>query len=477
MTNKLGTEQRITNLLRQFSKETFLDYHNRVENILEQCNNLKKYSKIQVMKTPNQVENIAITIKFAHPTFILLSHDICRFRSINDYEISKGKINTSRGIIPVFFSSINEMTALQLWAERVERFFDPQNNPFANDDVICWKITESSVPSDYSSMNFIRQNKSDLEPAEERLTKIYKKYFKFFYWSFPTNGFSSSTYFLHGEVANIIPIKTIKSLFIIDDVTDESSKLNISRNDIDTKLIHIRVLVKKDDDKYCFEKFSVFADTQIINGFDKKNFGTTPINGIISQIYKKDDLEQLMMTTIIDDNDKSYLDIISLLIGMISYNKYFDTLLLSQVSDIGDVNKLKQDVYDLYDYIQKTIGLEDTPTDNTNVFDQAIKELFPILFLTDENRVMVVHPLIWGFLQKWNLISGNDDEQRTILLNLFPIMDFDSMITRAEINRSINIDYFKKRGTITSNAREFINSVKELKESIQICKIMLLPPP
>ena len=225
MTNA-GQEQHLALLLKSFSKNMYLSYVSGIERIIKSLENANCLG-VEKVRTPDGAGNIAFRVRFDYPVYVTLSHPICRFRSHRNYPVREGLFIANLGLVPVFFSSLNEMTVLKLWGHRAEDFFNPQNNPLADTEIRCWELSEASPSADFSSMNFIRQNGSEPREAGKTLTKIYEKYFKLGYWSFPMKGFSSSTHFLHGRTHISSQVKIAKSIYVVDDIDNRPQRFKM----------------------------------------------------------------------------------------------------------------------------------------------------------------------------------------------------------------------------------------------------------
>ena len=225
MTNA-GQEQHLALLLKSFNRSMYLSYVTGTERIIKGLENAN-CSGVERVRTPDGAGNIAFRVRFDYPVYVTLSHPICRFRSHRNYPVREGLFIANLGLVPVFFSSLNEMTVLKLWGDRAGEFFNPQNSPLADTKIRCWELGEASLPADFSSMNFIRQNGSEPGEAGKTLTEIYEKYFRLGYWSFPMKGFSPSTHFLHGRTQISSQVKIAKSIYVVDDIDSKPQRFEM----------------------------------------------------------------------------------------------------------------------------------------------------------------------------------------------------------------------------------------------------------
>lgn len=461
-----GNEQHLALLLKSFNKNMYLSYVSKTERIINKCLNGTNYSEVERVRTPDGVGDIAFRVKFEYPVYITLSHPICRFRSHRNYPVRERLFIANLGLVPVFFSSLNEMTVLKLWGDRAEEFFNPQNSPLADTEIKCWELAESSTPADFSSMNFVRQNSSEPEEAGKILTEIYEKYFRLGYWSFPRRGFSPSTHFLHGRAHISSQVKISKSLYVIDEIDKKSQRFEMEGKTIEAIRVRLGGLAEKDG-SYYFTYFPAFIDTEIANKMlARKDLGTSFINGIVAEVLRKGK-PRLSLMTVVAEYGESYFDILASLIGIIADRKYVDT---EEISEIGTVDELRENVYNLYLDIYKDLKVGSTLSDTiSNSFDIALNAMFPILVVTEDQKVMMIHPLMWGFLKKWSLIGKDDDDQKEILIHLLSIMDLQRTTGFSKMFLSDSAEYFAARGI---NKYKFIRAALRLVKDIRMCRMM-----
>lgn len=458
-----GNEQHLAKLLQSFNRNMYLSYVQKAGKIISDCSNDSTCSQVNAIRTPDGGGDLAFRISFRYPVYIMLSHPICKFKSHRNYPIREGLFIANLGLVPVFFSSLNIMTVLKLWGDRAESFFNPVNSPLADTEVICWKLPETSRSMDYSSMNFILQHLSEPEAADAKITEIYEKYFRLSYWSFPKHGFSPSTHFLHGRTHISSQVKIAKSLYVIKEI-GRSQKFQMEGKMIEAVSVTLEGLAENNGD-YFFARFPAFMDIEIANQMlHKNNIETSFVNGIVAEITDKG--QKLSLMTVVADYGESYFDILASLIGIIADKKYSSN---DSVADIGTVDEIRESVFNLYLEIYRKLQVQRTLSESiSNSFDLALNSMFPIL-ITEEQKVKMVHPLIWGFLKKWNLVTMGDKDQKEILIRLFKIIDLSTTTGSSRIFLDDNAEFFSKKGI---NKYNFVKSVFHLAKDIRLCKMM-----
>jgi hypothetical protein len=458
-----GNEQHLAKLLKSFNRNLYLSYASKTEKIISVCSGDLKYSSPSVIKTPDAGGNLAFRISFNYPLYITLSHPICRFRSHRNYPIREGLFIANLGLVPVFFSSLNIMTVLKLWGDRAETFFNPVNSPLADTQVKCWELPESSKSPDYSSMNFILQNLSEPEEADVLITEIYEKYFRLGFWAFPKKGFSPSTHFLHGRTRISSQVKISKSLYVVEEI-GRHRRFEMEGKMIEAVEVILRGLTENNGE-YFFAHFPAMIDLEIAEKMlSNDNLKTSFINGIVAEITAT--AGRISLMTVVADTGESYYDILSSLIGIIADKKYSSG---DSITYVGKVDDLRESVFDLYLNIYRKLNVSRTMSETiSNSFDVALNSMFPILVVEDQ-KVMMIHPLTWGFLKKWNLISANHKEQKEILLHLVNMMELSMTESFSKLFLNDDAEFFSKKGI---NKFNFVKAVNHLVNDIRLCKMM-----
>jgi len=457
-----GNEQHLAKLLQSFNRNMYLSYVFKTEKIISTSSYTSAHTSVNTIKNYDGVGNLAFRISFNYPVYIMLSHPICRFMSHRNYPIRERIFIANLGLVPVFFSSMNIMTVLKLWGDKAESFFHPANSPLADTEIKCWELPEASRSCDFSSMNFLLQQQSDPEEAEQKIAEIYEKYFRLGYWSFPRRGFSPSTHFLHGRTRISSQVKISKSLYVIKEIKERLRRFELEGRTIEAVEVTLGGLTENNND-YFFTYFPAFIDVNVAREIPKEKLGASFVNGVVAEVMPAG-LQKLSLMTVIADLGESYYDILASLIGIVSDRKYSET---DSVAEIGTIDEIRENVFNLYLEIYKKLRVARTLSDTiSNSFDIALSSMFPVL-ITDDRKVLVIHPLVWGFLKKWNLVRTDDREQKEILVHLITLMNVSVTTGFSRTYLSDSAEFFAKHVT---NKYEFIRAVLHLRRDIQLCK-------
>jgi hypothetical protein len=465
-----ANEQHLAILLKKFSQKMYIDYVLKTEQIVKSCEDSRQLTELELIRTPDKTGDLAFRTAFDFPIYIMLSHPICKFRSHRHYPVAEKVYIANLALVPVFFSSLNLMSVLKLWAEHATDFFNPANTPLADSDVVCWELPSASKPAEFSSMNFILQNRSEPQIADPILTAIFEKYFRLLYWSFPHLGFSPSTHFLHGRTTISSQVKTSKSLYIIEEINNKFSFF-LEGKIIDGTYVLLRGLNMKGD-SFFFQSFPAILDSDLAEQILRRpNLASSFINGVVAEVTQKvqDDSRNFTkhsLLTVVADYGESYFDILAALIGMLVDFKYAGS---DSLTEIGTVADLSLQVKGAYQSIYRMLKVERSLSEIiNNAFELAVDELFPAV-VEDNGKVFYIHPLVWGFLKQWNLVRSEKSEQKEILLHIIRLLQLSETSSSMTLYLDKSSDYFQRLGV---SKQKFTRSIFQLANAIFLIKSM-----
>jgi hypothetical protein len=450
-------EHHLVELLKNFDNQLYIDYMTKILRIVSSCEDEFAMAGIRSVQSRDLAGDIGYRAKFSFPVFVLLSHPICKFRSHRNYQLREPFFIAQLGLVPVFFSSLNQMTILKLWGNRADEFFNPSNAPLPETDITCWEFPVSDRRSvEYSSLNFVEQNDSQPEDAGMYLTTIFDKYLRLMYWLFPRHGFSPSTHFLFGRDRISSFVKISKSLFLVEKIGNPQT-IPLEGKYIETRQIQVKGLTECNGE-YFFDHFSALMDSELANEIMiRSNPESLFINGMLADI-KYSGGRRNSILTLRADYALSIYDIVQSLIGIVLSRKFNDP---SNETHAEDIDSIREGVANIFNDIQKDVMMPSTISDNINdLFGICLTQMFPVLVI-DSRRVREVHPLIWSFLKQWNLLKNDTDQQKLILLNLLRVME--SCKSFFSLSLSEEMEFFRKAGI---NKRELLKSILTLKRMI-----------
>ncbi len=463
-----GNEQHLAILLRKFNEKMYLDCVLKTQDIIRSEPAIQARG-LEVIKTPDKAGDLAFRTSFDFPLYIMLSHPICKFRSHRSYPVGESVYIANLALVPVFFSSFNLMSVLKLWGERATGFFNPANTPLAGSDVRCWELPVAFKPAQFSSMNFIEQNGADPQIVNPALTEIFEKYFQFLYWAFPHRGFSPSTHFLHGSTKVSSQVKIAKSLYIVEEVRNPFSFF-LEGKTIEGTYVRLKGLTM-DNGKFFFQSFPAMLDSELVEEIlSKPNLGSSFINGIVAQVTQKspgeDQLKKRSLLTVVADYGEAYYDIILALTGMI-VDSTFQTS--DSLTAIGTLEDLSSQVLEAYRSICTMLNVERTLSEAVdNLFALVIDQMFPTV-VENDGSLFYIHPLAWGLLEKWKLVSQDKARQKEILLHLCKLLQTSESGSSMKVFLDKSCDYFQSLGV---NKSQFSRSVFQLADAISLIKTM-----
>src|SRR5689334_511 len=154
------------------------------------------------------------------------------------------------------------------------------------------------------------------------------------------------------------------------------------------------------------------------------------INGMLVEITQSGGRRNFILT-LRTDYELSQYDIIQCLIGIVTAKKFGDP---SYVTYAEDIDQVREKVGSIFYQVRKDLSTKSTIADNMNdLFGMCLKSMFPVVVL--EGRLArEVHPFARGFLKQWNLLKSSDTgKQKTIVVNLFNMMESDRSFLRLSL--------------------------------------------
>lgn len=421
---------------------------------------------VSIVKSSDLAGDLAFRMTFEFPIHIMLSHPICKFKSRKNYPVREGTFIANLGLVPVFFHSMNVMTVMILYNERTNAFFSTDNMPFLDTETVCWEFPVESRSVEFSSMNFILQNGSEAQVADKQIANICKMYFDYGYWSTPLQGFVPSTHFLYSrkEVKNIVNVT--KNLYVIKEIGN-IKELNIEGNLIECREVLLKALGEKNG-RYFFHDIYALMDKDLaeqseIQGRLQRGF----INAMVTDLRNIEGKVDSILTLIADYGDSSF-ELLQSLIGLVASKKYYGN---NPLSIIGDVQSLKEEVFNAFSNIKQYIQMPRTFSDKVdNSFEIALKSLFPIL-ATDDKKVYYTHPMLIGFIKKWDLFGNDQDLNRRILIKLLRLLEKERISHNkfSEIYFSEEAQFFQNIG---KQKKRFTDSLYKMSRFIETSKII-----
>jgi len=434
-------ENHLGPLLKNFNKNMYLDYATKANALISSLGD-DVSSEIVLVKSSDLAGHIAFRIKFDSPVFVMLSHPICRFRRQRNYPVREGSYIANMGLVPVYFVSLNSMTVLLLYGENTEGFFSPVNSPLSDTEAVSWELPPSSRPAVYSSMNFILQNGSDPSVADDYIASICKQYFDFGYWPVPAKGFVPSTHFLHTRKRITTTVKVTKSLYVVDEIGHVQS-VQIEGHILQCRQVMLRALTEKDG-QYFFAQHYALMDRELAEQIEAEGgLGKGFLNAMVSELQYTGGMRAEIMT-LVADYINSYFELLQSLIGIVASRDYYRK---KSVCSLGTLQELREKVFNAFLDIKRDVNLPHTVSDEVkNSFEIAVRSLFPLIVVDDNNNTFYTHPLLLGFIKQWHLFSADDNLNRERMIHLLRLLKCLASKKMMECFLSEDAEYFAKMG-------------------------------
>ena len=129
---------------------------------------------------------------------------------------------------------------------------------------------------------------------------------------------------------------------------------------------------------------------------------------------------------------------------------------------IGTLEELSSDVPEAYRSICRMLNVDRTLSEMVdNLFVLVIDQMFPTV-VENDGSLFYIHPLAWGLLEKWKLVSQDKARQKEILLHLCKLLQTSESGSSMKVFLDKSCDYFQSWGV---NKSQFSRSVFQLADA------------
>jgi hypothetical protein len=149
------------------------------------------------------------------------------------------------------------------------------------------------------------------------------------------------------------------------------------------------------------------------------------------------------LLTVVADYGNSYFELLQSLIGIVASKQYYHG---ETLATMGQAGSFREKVYDAFLDIKRNIKLPRTVSDYVeSSFDLALGSMFPMLVM-DNHTLYFMHPILLGFIKKWNLLGKDDSTTKETLIHLLKLLEKTKDGTYMKLFLSEEAEYFQKRG-------------------------------
>lgn len=489
-------ENRLGRMLQQFDLGMFKDYNMKTKKTISTYReDISKYMHVDaqddVLVTGET--NTSFTIDFAFPVYLTLSNPISKFRKII---VRKGsKYSWQVTLIPVYFASINNMSMLKLYQDKASVMFDPTSQYF--DEKKCIRLSNKAGPEErnparYSSMNIIEQLRAKDEDSSVQLSDIFQRYFEFGYWNAPGPGFTPGTH-IHDDSNKWNAIfKIAKSIYLVEKI-GKRENIPVLDFNVDITNVVVRPVNPKTLD---FQSRSMPAKIAT-SAIEKIPDNANVINGIMTEVklggdekcrccgkpLKKHSPREMRECENFNGNHIEIMNdafhyqptrknMTKLAMGIICENIFSDSLRT-------DMRTFKISVEILLDNWQTYVKTNDVEAEK---FTEILDEMFPVI-ISNGSDVYFVHPLVWGFMERWSLLRSTSSLKETLLKLMDLLHEYTSLPfeSKRKINYSEPMRAFQKivpmaqsetPAQYAERKAKIPSSIIKLSKEIEFCKMM-----
>jgi len=382
-------ELRLLTLMKRFNKNLFLDYLSKVKNVINDIEDLPNVRVVCDNGFP-----IAFRITLQEPVYLLLSHPICRLKHKVIYPIEIGWERffvTQLGTLPVYFVSFNIFSLLKLWGEEASMTSSKVLDEMLKKGCVYFEIQPDSRAAQFSSMNFLLQMASKLYYAPSVIEDSLSKMFKYGFWSMPTRGFGSSAHFFHTRVKISHFLKIAKGLYSVERLGGKL-KINLIGQIIPCREIFLKGFTVQDGE-ITLLRLKTLVPIDVAEDLENKDLRQCFLNAIITEVRSNKDRFKLL--SIITDLGESYFELITTIISLILFNRYYRN---PHPSFVCTLHELRHEVNSVLSQISRHFVFPSRLSDAiARELEYIFLELYPV-YLIDNDVIYHFNPTLYGFL-------------------------------------------------------------------------------
>ena len=389
-------ELRLLTLMKKFDKNLFFDYLTKVKSVVDDIGNLPSVRIVRDNDIP-----IAFRVALDEPVYLLLSHPICRLRHKVIYPIEIGWERffvTRLGTLPVYFASFNIFSLLKLWGEEASMVSSKVLDEMLKKGYVCFEIQPNSRVAQFSSMNFILQMAGKLYNAPPLIEHSLSKMFKYGFWSMPTKGFGSSAHFFHTRAKISYFLKITKNLYSVERL-GERLKINLLGQLIPCREIFLKGFMIQHG-KVTFLRLKTLVPVDVAEELENKNLRQCFLNAIITEI--KSGQNRFKLLSIIADLGESYFELITTIISLILFNRYYES---PHPSFVCTLDELKREMDSILNQFSRHFVFPSRLSDSmAKELEYIFLELYPV-YLIDNDIIYHLNPTLYGFLSSFRKVD------------------------------------------------------------------------
>jgi hypothetical protein len=415
---RIFEENRLIDLLRDFDTNLTLDYLSKVRRLEGFLQEFGIETRTNRIMDKGFADPIAIRIPFKRPSFLMISHPICRMHAKIHYPIEFGWERfyiTKLGMLPVYLFGFNIITVLKFWAEAAHQSSSQALNLLGQREAF-FRLQPSTRAMQYSTMNFIIPFGADLFLLPNEMDDLLRKYFLYSLWLGPKPGFTFSTHVLHTKSNVHYLLKLSKTLCLFDKL-GEHRNLNILGRIIPARKVSIRMLIERDGE-FFFIPVKALTPNDVIYQLQKESeLDKVFLNAMILEVREKSNRFELL--SVLCDVGASFYELSQSIMGYVLSSRYYHN---ENMVYVCDTEQLRTDFENVLGQIWRHVKLEYTISDLIkNAYDFALDSLYP-LFIVYGKQIYYLHPILLEYIFSkgaLDVVLKRENKQKLVALLRF----------------------------------------------------------
>jgi len=417
MIRKAFEEHHLLRLLKDFDIGLALSYLQKVKTVNRFVDEKGLSGILNPIEDDALVDPLAFRLALREPTFVLLSHPICRLRKKVPYpkQIEWERFFVAQlGMVPIYLVNLNVITVLKLWGDDSSLVVsEPFEKELSKGDMLL-ELSPSSRPAQYSSMNFLLQYGASLRKAPDELLEPFQKYYQYLFWANPVRGYTFTSHFLHRRAKITSFMNVTKALFTIGSM-GRTRQVFIENHVIECREMNLIGLTLSGERLQITSGIRAWVPTEVAEDCEKRDFKKCFLNATLIDLVSEHGKISLLSNVV--EIGESLFDLAATVLGMQVDQLYHTSDMPSYVCS---TEELRKNNLDLLKQLFRHVGLPVTISDTAHNFELALQMLYPFV-VADGDRVLFTHPMAISFLahqDKLEVLASNNRKLLVDLLNL-----------------------------------------------------------
>ncbi len=403
---KKEAEIHILNNLRKTHRGLYESYITSFRAMTSELKLKKRALQLQDIRNTKHGNVIAFRLVMPKMYHLSLEHAVSRFRHADKIPAGKLRMNVPVGYIPGYCPTMDLFTVFRVHGELSKL---ARRNAMLPSDV--WQIKQNGKrASTFSSINSILRGTAQIGNARAKVSELFKQYLNYFFWSFPSKGYTGSPHMVPGSNLTRAVYKVTKTLFGFEGATEVTLR-TLGQDLVFPAVKLIGLMVR--GNTYQVGRCTAIATTGILEKL-KKMKRHYVMNGAVTEFIRPN-VKPFYTLTLVTEFVDTWPELLASLFGIVARQKFYSS---RSPTHIGATEKIWSTVDKIDRYFGQYVGLPRTvsfgiKTDEERK-DYALRTLRPI-FAVENGQTYCLPPMLASSLESSRNLDAVCTNQESLL--------------------------------------------------------------